>query len=85
MQFSGPQGVEFIFRDLGLPRYNLGLGIFANPGIGDRTYYNAWLRYGTSSVFAEINYIAWKLQYNNERYFHRSVGLSVGFPIARFF
>jgi hypothetical protein len=85
MQFSGPQGVEFIFRDLGIPRYNLGLGVFANPGIGDRSYYNFWVRYGTASVFAEINYIAWKLQYEDERYFHRSLGLSVGFPIARFF
>ena len=59
-----------------------------NPGIGDRSYYNAWLRWGNSKAFIELNYIGWSQTYEIEgaqrEVMLRSFGLSVGIPLIRF-
>lgn len=86
--FSAPQGLEVLFRDAGEPGYNFLLGALINPGIGDRSYYNAWLRWGNAKAFVELNYLGWSQTYvvqGLEREVTlRSFGVSVGFPLIRF-
>lgn len=80
-----PQGFEMIFRDVLRPRWNTGIGGFFYPPIAGKSYYNAWVRYGTSSIFAELNYIAWsEVGVESERVYSRSLGISIGGPIFLF-
>lgn len=86
---SAPQGVEVMVRDVGPRGRNLTLGGLVNPGIGGRSYYNGWLRWGSSRLFLELNYIGW-----NERAIDpstagdtidlKSFGLSLGGQLFRF-
>lgn len=81
---SAPQGAEAIFRDFLVRSHNLGVGAFIHPVIFDRAYYNIWIRWGKPSFFGEFNYILWREGVQGSALYNRSVGLSVGFPIARF-
>ncbi|MGE4232853.1 MAG: hypothetical protein AB7F43_05930 [Bacteriovoracia bacterium] len=84
VQFSAPQGFEIVYRGLFGRRDNLSLGAFVYPPIGGRSYYNAWLRWGTS-IFGELNYIAWREPLSeSESVYTRSVGVSFGMPLFRF-
>jgi hypothetical protein len=58
-RFSFPQGIETVFRDFPYRRHNLTFGLFAYPFAGERSYYNAWLRWAMGPYFAELNYIKW--------------------------
>lgn len=83
-KFSGPQGIEVIFRDFFKRRYNLSVGAFLYPPIQGRSYYNTWVRWGTAALFWEFNYMAWRESVSDASLFNRSYGLCVGFPLARF-
>jgi hypothetical protein len=86
---SAPQGVEVMVRDAGPRGKNLTLGGLVNPGIGGRSYYNGWLRWGSARLFLELNYIGW-----NERAIDpstagdtidlKSFGVSLGGQLFRF-
>lgn len=78
-----PQGLEFIYTDAFRPGYNLSFGAFIYPSINEKSYYNVWLRWG-SKFFAELNYIAWEEKVQNQRVYSRSLGASLGIPIAQF-
>lgn len=78
---SGPQGIELIFRDLFCKNMNFMFGGFFYPKINERSYLNAWVRYGTNSIFAELNFIEW--QEPNPYFYSKSFGLSIGFPLFR--
>lgn len=78
---SGPQGIELIFRDLFCRNMNFMFGGFFYPKINERSYLNAWVRYGTNSIFAELNFIEW--QEPNPYFYSKSFGLSIGFPLFR--
>lgn len=84
---GGPQGLEMIWYDAFSRGNNLSAGAFIYPSIGGKSYHNIWLRWG-SSVFAEFNFISWEEQLEelsgSQRVFSKSVGLTVGFPLARF-
>lgn len=82
-KFGAPQGVELTFLDFLKPGMNAMTGAFIYPSISGTQYYNAWLRYG-NSIFAEINYIDWQVPVQNSTVSSRSLGVSVGFPIASF-
>lgn len=84
VRMGGPQGVEAIFRDFLLPRHNLGVGAFILPSINDKSYYNAWVRWGTGALFGEVNYIRWTEPQGSDRVSSGSIGLSVGMPLFRF-
>lgn len=78
---SGPQGIELIFRDLFCKNMNFMFGGFFYPKINERSYLNAWVRYGTNQIFAELNFIEW--QEPNPYFYSKSFGLSIGFPLFR--
>jgi len=80
---SGPQGVELTFRDLFLNKMNFVMGGFFYPKLNERSYLNAWVRYGTNQYFAELNFIEW--QEPNPYFYSKSFGVSVGFPLFRIF
>lgn len=84
---AAPQGFEMVFSDFLAKRYNLAAGAFIYPPISGRSYYNAWLRYGTSSFFGEFNYISWRepLSDGALSVYTRSAGISFGFPIGQLF
>lgn len=86
MRFSAPQGLEFVFRDFLKRRHNLALGGFFYPTIRGRSYYNSWLRWGTAGLFAELNFISWRepLEDEDGSLYNRSLGVSIGFPVASF-
>lgn len=76
-EFLSPQGFELTYKHLfSRENYHLTYGMFLSNG--EKSYTNAWLRYGTS-LFYEVNYIAFK----NENINYHTWGLSVGFPIGR--
>lgn len=80
-----PQGFEMVIRDAFRVRWNASVGGLFYPPIAGKTYYNAWVRYGTSSLFGEINYIAWsELGPVNERIYSRSLGVTLGAPLFIF-
>ena len=80
---SAPQGVEFIYADAGLRRANFALGAFIYPQIGDKSYYNVWVRWG-KRTFLEFNYLSLEEKINGASLQSSSVGLTLGFPIANF-
>ncbi len=81
---GAPQGFEFIWKDSLKRSYNMSLGAFIFPQINDKAYYNFWWRWGTAGLFVELNYIAWLEKAINDRVFSRSIGIAIGFPLARF-
>ncbi|OFZ81093.1 MAG: hypothetical protein A2583_10985 [Bdellovibrionales bacterium RIFOXYD1_FULL_53_11] len=82
--FGFPQGVEVIFRDAFKRRCNLAFGAFVYPLIDKKSYYNLWVRWG-SSYFAEINYISWhESPDERDRIYMRSAGISFGMPLFSF-
>jgi hypothetical protein len=82
---SAPQGFELVFRDAGLKGHNIFAGAFLYPPIQGKSYYNVWIRWGTSSLFGELNYISWQEKFTEDnRVFSRSLGISFGVPLARF-
>lgn len=85
-KWGAPQGAEIIFRDLFKRGYNGSAGAFILPRINGKSYTNAWIRWGNPSLFGEFNYISWEepLVDIGSRAFSRSIGVCVGFPIARF-
>jgi hypothetical protein len=80
---SFPQGFEFIYADAFARGYSGSLGGFIYPEINGRSYYNLWIRWG-GRVFWEINYLAAKESFDNNSVSSKSLGLTVGFPMARF-
>jgi hypothetical protein len=83
--FGAPQGIELTISDFLGKNRNLGAGAFIYPSIGGKAYYNTWLRWGSPSFFGELNYISWEENREDRgRFYSQSVGVSIGFPLARF-
>ncbi len=80
---SFPQGFEFIYQDAFVRGYTMSLGGFIYPEINGRSYYNLWWRWG-GKIFGEINYLAAKESFDNESVTSKSLGITFGFPIAKF-
>jgi hypothetical protein len=80
---SLPQGFEFVFTDFLTRAQNLVLGAFIYPPISGNAYYNGWIRWG-NQIFAEVNYIAWQAEPNQNSFRSSSVGVTLGFPLLRF-
>ncbi len=84
-KFGLPQGFELVYRDFLKPRMNASVGAFVYPFISGRSYYNAWVRWGSPSFFGEFNYIQWQETVGDDIAFSRNIGLSFGMPLYRFF
>jgi len=84
LNFSLPQGFEFTLKDVGGRNKNVLAGAFLYPPINDRSYYNVWLRWGSSRFFGELNYIKWSEPYSGGITSSSSLGLSVGGHIWSF-
>ena len=84
LKLGAPQGIDVVFADAFQRNRNLSLGGYVFPSVSGTSYYNFWLRWGSPSVFAEINYILWTEQLSSQEVFSRSIGLSIGFPVVRF-
>jgi hypothetical protein len=84
-RFGAPQGFELIYRDALMSNRNASVGAFIYPPISGKLYYNAWVRWGSPSFFAEMNYLAWQEKFGDDRVYSRSFGFSVGFPLFRLF
>ncbi|MBI3555139.1 MAG: hypothetical protein HY074_02600 [Deltaproteobacteria bacterium] len=85
---GGPQGFELVYRDAFKRAYNLSLGAFIYPPISNRSYYNVWARWGGAGLFAELNFIAWREKGGSsdiQGVYNRSIGVSLGMPLFRFF
>ena len=80
---SFPQGFELIFTDAFQRGRNLVFGVFISPDISGVSYYEGWLRWG-GKFFGELNYISSSIQQNSIPYNFSIVGVSFGFPVARF-
>ncbi len=80
-----PQGFELGFIDAFKKGYNFMSGMFIYPESDGKSYYNLWVRWGSSRMFGEFNYIAWSEKIDHQPVSAKNFGLSVGFPIARFF
>ncbi len=80
-----PQGFEIAYRDFLSRNRTLILGAFIYPPIDGKSYYNTWIRYGSPGIFFEVNYLGIREMIENQPVSARSVGVSVGVPIARFF
>ena len=78
---GAPQGVEMIYTDFLQPGRNLSLGGFIYPAIQGKSYYNTWIRWGSSQLFGEVNYISWEERINEMEFSARSLGITLGFPI----
>lgn len=79
-----PQGVEVVYSDAFGKGRNFSLGGFVYPLIEGKSYTNVWVRWG-GAIFGEINLIHWRETVGTSEVTSRSLGLSVGFPLARFF
>jgi len=84
-KWGAPQGFEAAYRDFLAPNRSLVLGAFIYPPIDGKSYYNGWLRYGSPALFGELNYLEIRNQIDGASVHVRSLGFSVGFPLARFF
>lgn len=81
---SFPQGFEFIYADAFAKGHVLSLGGFLYPELNGRSYYNLWVRWG-GRIFGEINYLSAQESFGKESVSSKSLGVTFGFPIARFF
>jgi hypothetical protein len=80
-----PQGAEVVWRDVGLPGWNVLLGAFFYPPIDGRIYASAWARYGTARLFVEANAMFRQEPLDDGgRAQAQSVGLSLGAPLFFF-
>ncbi|MEK6706084.1 MAG: hypothetical protein AABZ06_09870, partial [Bdellovibrionota bacterium] len=79
--FGLPQGAEVIVTDFFKPGYNLSFGGFLYPEISGKAYYNTWLRWGSGRIFGEFNYISWSETINSQKFYSRSLGATIGFPL----
>jgi len=84
-RWGAPQGFEATYHDFLSPNRSMTFGAFIYPPIDGKSYYNSWIRYGSSSLFGEFNYLGIRNNFDGEVVEVRSVGLSIGFPLARFF
>lgn len=84
-KWGAPQGFEASYRDFLSPNRSLVVGAFVYPPIDGKSYYNAWIRYGSPSLFGEVNYLGVRNQFESDSIYVRSLGFSIGFPLARFF
>lgn len=82
---GAPQGFEAMVHDFLRPNRALIFGAFIYPPIDGKSYYNTWIRYGGSAFFGEINYLSIRDRFDERPVASRSLGVSVGFPLARFF
>jgi hypothetical protein len=86
--FGGPQGFELTVTDFAGRRRNLAVGAFIYPLIDRREYYNIWVRWGSPSLFGELNFISWQYPLGeveaDGRAYMRSLGVTVGMPLGRF-
>lgn len=82
---GAPQGFEATYHDFLSLNKSMTAGAFIYPPIDGKSYYNAWLRYGSSGFFLEVNYLAIRTRFESDSVYTKSVGASVGFPLARFF
>ncbi len=85
MKGGAPQGFEALVHDFLRPNRALIFGAFIYPPIDGKSYYNTWIRYGGSAFFGEINYLSIRDRFDEKPVASRSLGVSVGFPLARFF
>ncbi len=83
-KFGAPQGFELQYRDFLMRGSNAMLGTFIYPEIAGKTYYNLWLRWGPAKWFIELNYIVFREKFDDANIYNRSLGISVGSPLARF-
>lgn len=82
---SLPQGGEVVFTDFLARGFNFAAGAFYYPEINRRSYINAWLRWGTPLLFAEINYLDWKEPVDSATVHTRAIGASLGVHPLRLF
>ncbi len=82
--FGLPQGFEMVFRDFLMRRTSLVAGAFIYPTISGRSYYNAWIRWGSPNLFGEFNYVQWRERVETDSVFSRNIGFCLGVPLARF-
>jgi hypothetical protein len=80
---SFPQGFEFIYADAFKRGHSMSFGGFVYPEIAGRSYYNLWIRWG-GKIFGEINFLEAKESFDNESVSSKSLGLTFGFPLGRF-
>lgn len=78
---GAPQGMEIQLTDIRRKGSNVSLGGFFYPEISGIAYYNLWFRWGSSALFFETNYIAWKENLDGIAFSYRSLGFTIGFPI----
>ncbi len=83
--FGAPQGFEAVYYDFLASNRTGTIGAFIYPPIEGKSYYNVWARYGAPGFFVELNYIAIRTKLESDTLDVKSAGLSVGFPLARFF
>lgn len=83
-KWGAPQGFEMVYHDFLSPNRALVFGAFIYPPIDGKSYYNSWLRYGSSSFFGELNYLGVRNRIDDASVYVRSLGFSVGFPLANF-
>jgi len=84
-KWGAPQGFEAVYRDFLSPNRSLVFGAFIYPPIDGKSYYNSWIRYGSPAIFAEVNYLGIRDKFEGDSVNVRTVGFSIGFPLARFF
>jgi hypothetical protein len=82
---SAPQGIELGFKDFLFRGQNLTWGGFFYPKITNRSYVNTWVRFGNGRLFYEFNFINWQEPTDSGTFSAKSMGVSVGFPLVRFF
>ncbi len=82
LRVGAPQGMEVVVSDVFGAGHNLMLGGFIYPMISGKSYTNVWLRWGTSQLFGEFNYIAWDEKVYENPFASHSVGLTIGFPLS---
>jgi len=83
--WGAPQGFEAVYHDFLSRNRSLIFGAFIYPPIDGKSYYNSWVRYGSSAIFGELNYLGIRNRFDADAVYVRSIGFSVGFPLARFF
>ncbi len=81
---GAPQGFELKLVDTFSKAKNFVAGAFIYPEIQEKSYYNVWLRWGAGAYFGEVNYISWSEKIDANSYRSRSLGVCLGFPVARF-
>lgn len=79
-----PQGTEAVLTDAFTRGAELRAGAFVYPNINGNEYYNAWLRWGMSAFFVELNYISWQESLRTGTFYSRSLGVTLGVPLLQF-